>query len=143
MPDTLPHSVVYSCTFANYDYTLGPLMRTPNTDFLRFGTTSPNRHRIWQHKAVPAALEQNTQTLTNRYFKLFPAKVLPECDIAIYVDGNILVRESLAPIIREFWESDADVAAAHLTNAPEQVAGVIQHHSGVAAFGDQLRQQIG
>ncbi len=40
-------------------------------------------------------------------------------------------------------EGSADVAAAHLTNAPEQVAGIIQHHSGVAAFGDQLRQQIG
>ena len=40
-------------------------------------------------------------------------------------------------------QSTADIAAAHLANAPEQIAGVIQHHSRIAAFGDQLRNEIG
>lgn len=103
-------SVVYSCTFANYDYTLGPLARTPGAQFLRFGTTRPNRHRIWQHKPIPAHMTQGTQTLTNRRFKLFPGEVLPDCDVAIYVDGNILIRTDLTPLIREFWDSGADIA---------------------------------
>lgn len=103
-------TVVYSCTFANYDYTLGPLARTPGAQFLRFGTTKPNRHRIWQHQPIPAHMEQKTQTLTNRRFKLFPGEVLPDCDVAIYVDGNILIRTDLTPLIREFWDSGADIA---------------------------------
>lgn len=103
-------TIIYSCTFANYDYTLGPLARTHGAQFLRFGTTKPNRHRIWQHRPVPKHMHRETQTLTNRRFKLFPGEVLPECDVAIYVDGNILIRADLTPLIREFWESGADIA---------------------------------
>ncbi len=40
-------------------------------------------------------------------------------------------------------QGTADVAAAHLANAPEQIAGVIQHHPRIAAFSDQLRDEIG
>jgi hypothetical protein len=36
-----------------------------------------------------------------------------------------------------------DVGAAHLLEAPEQIAGVIQHDPRVAALRDQLRQQVG
>lgn len=110
MSGPIPSSIVYSCTFADYDYTLGPLTRTVNTRFIRFGNTRPNRRKIWQHKPIHGSLEKENQTLTNRNFKLFPANVLPECDVAIYVDGNILIRDDLSPIIKEFWDSGADIA---------------------------------
>lgn len=110
MSASCPSSVVYSCTFADYDYTFGPLEKTPGAEFLRFGTTKPNRHGIWQHHPVPAAQEMPTQTLTNRKFKLFPGQTIPECDVAVYIDGNILVRADLSPLIQEFWDSNADIA---------------------------------
>lgn len=110
MSSSSPSSIVYSCTFADYDETLGPFARTPNTQFLRFGTSKPNRRRIWQHMPVPHQLQMETQTLTNRRFKLFPGDVLPECDVAIYVDGNILIRADLSPLIEAFWNSGADIA---------------------------------
>lgn len=103
-------TIVYSCTFADYDYTFGPLARTPNASFLRFGDTSPNRWRIWNHLAVPDEKMKISQTLTNRWFKLFPHDVLTPCDVAIYVDGNILVRADLTPLIEEFYASGADIA---------------------------------
>lgn len=110
MPLSIPSSIVYSCTFADYDYTFGPLARTPGARFLRFGTTRPNRWRIWEHRPVPDAMVRPTQTMTNRRFKMFPGEAVPPCDVAVYVDGHILIRADLTPLIAEFWESGADIA---------------------------------
>lgn len=103
-------TIVYSCTYADYDYAFGPLMGTPNTRFLRFGDGRRGWSRTWTYVRVPADLAQPTQTLTNRYFKFFPGRVLPDCDVAIYVDGNILVRADLTPLVTEFLASGADIA---------------------------------
>lgn len=105
-----PSAIVYTCTFDDYDYNFGPLVRTPNTRFLRYGTSRPNRWRIWEHLPVPDDMALETQTLTNRRFKFLPGAVLPDCDVAIYVDGTILVRADLSPLIAEFWDSGADIA---------------------------------
>ena len=110
MPAPLPSSVVYSCTFANYDFTFGPLTRTPNAQFVRYGTTKPNWQGIWRHRPVPTEMEMANQTLTNRNFKFFPNLIAPKSDVAVYIDGNILVRADLSPLIQEFWDSQADIA---------------------------------
>lgn len=110
MGSQVPSTIVYTCTFDDYDHNFGPLVRTPNTRFLRYGTSRPNRWRIWEHRLVPAAMQLPTQTQTNRRFKFFPGDAALGCDIAIYVDGNILIRADLSPLIREFRESGADIA---------------------------------
>jgi hypothetical protein len=110
MPAATLSTTIYSCTFADYDYTFGPLARTPGARFLRYGTSRPNRWRIWEHRPVPAAMTLPTQTMTNRRFKMFPGEAVPPCDVAVYVDGHILIRADLTPLIAAFWESGADIA---------------------------------
>lgn len=103
-------AIVYSCSFRDYDYTIGPLERTHSCEFLRFGDSLRDRFGVWCHELVPDALRGDSQLLMNRRMKLFPERFLPDCDVAIYVDGNILIRADLSPLIVEFMESGADIA---------------------------------
>ena len=101
---------VYSCTFDNYDYTFGPLVHTPATEFLRFGDWQPDYSSRWQHRHVPEKLKGLNAPLINRYLKFHPRLVAPGADVCVYVDGNIMIKTDLRPLIEEFVESRCDIA---------------------------------
>jgi Protein of unknown function (DUF616) len=112
--DTGPKSVVgttvYSCTFSSYDFNFGPFVHTPSARMLRF--TDARRPRgNWELRPIPeeAAL-QPSHTLVNRYMKMFPRRFFPDSDVAVYVDGNILIKSDLTPLLDEFKASGADLA---------------------------------
>lgn len=105
-----PSITIYSCTFKNYDWTLGPLAKTPQAKFLRFGDSQRSSAGIWEHIEIPENLRKASQTLTNRYFKFFPKIADENSDVAIYVDGNILIKADLTPLVEEFLDSNADIA---------------------------------
>lgn len=102
--------VIYSCSYSEYDFTFGPLKRTPHAKFLRFGKSRWISIGWWKHLDLPPSVDTSNQTLSNRMLKLFPHKFLPASDVAIYVDGNILIRRDLTPLINEFVDSGADMA---------------------------------
>jgi hypothetical protein len=103
-------TVVYSCTFADYDFAFGPFHRTAGADFLRFGDARMSVGE-WSRQPLPeVAARQPSKALANRYLKMFPGRIFPEAEIAIYVDGNIAIRSDLAPLISEFEASGADIA---------------------------------
>jgi hypothetical protein len=102
--------VLYSCTFSSYDWTFSPLVPTPGMRFVRFIDRRPRLTRHWDYAPMPAGPELTTQTLTNRFCKLFPRKLFPGAPVAVYVDGNILVKSDLRPLLAEFAASGADVA---------------------------------
>ena len=45
-------------------------------------------------------------------------------------------------ITGEIAECSSDVVTTHLVNSPEEVAGIIEHDPWIAAFADQLRNEI-
>jgi hypothetical protein len=105
-----PIVTIYSCSFENYDWTIGPLAQTTNGHFIRFGDSAPRSRSLWEFKTIPQEHVQPSQTLINRHFKLFPRLVAGNCDVAIYVDGNILIKSDLMPLVEEFLNSRADLA---------------------------------
>ena len=103
-------AVLYSCTFANYDWTFSPLAGTPGMQFVRFIDRRQYFTHTWKYKPIPSGPELTTQTLTNRSCKLFPGKLFPEAALAVYIDGNILVKSDISPLLDEFLASGADIA---------------------------------
>lgn len=102
--------VVYSCTSHSYDYDIDPFAATEGAAMFRF-TDAPPKRGHWTRKPVPAdAARQPTSTLVNRYMKFFPGRFFPDAGVAIYVDGNILIKADLAPLVTAFEASGADIA---------------------------------
>ncbi|RDC71448.1 DUF616 domain-containing protein [Rhodovulum sp. 12E13] len=102
--------VVYTCTFDSYDNLMSPLARTPGTPFLHFSDRAAPLTFGWRFRPLPGAVAGWPQNEANRYCKLLPHRVLPDVDLSIYIDGNILVLGDLTPLIEEFVASDADLA---------------------------------
>ena len=102
-------TTVYTCTFSDYDVLLSPLKPTPGVDFVAF-CDRPQAARRWRYAPLPSQTRDLAQNMANRYCKLHPAQLLPECDVSIYADGNILILDDLSPLIEEFVASDADFA---------------------------------
>lgn len=100
---------VYTCTVGHYDTVQSPLARTPGCDFIHF-SDQPRSARGWQHRDIPAAARQGDGSRTNRYLKLHHDFALPDVDLSIYVDGNVLILSDLTPLIEAFVASDADIA---------------------------------
>lgn len=104
-------ATVYSCTFSNYDFDFGPFAATPGARMLRFTDRPDIRRGVWERREVPEeAASQPSQTLTNRYMKFFPMRFFEDAEVAVYVDGNILIKSDLSPLIDEFRASGADIA---------------------------------
>ncbi|MEM9250060.1 MAG: glycosyltransferase domain-containing protein [Pseudomonadota bacterium] len=117
--------VVYTCTFADYDTLLSPIRRTEGAEFLHFSDKPASFATAWQHRTLPEAVSARPQNEANRYCKLFPHRVLPQTDVSIYVDGNILLLDDLTPLIEAFVASGADIALFP-PNHPRSVAQEIE-----------------
>jgi hypothetical protein len=103
-------AVIYSCAFKDYDFDFEPFATTPGAAMLRFTDARPYRG-VWERQPIPAeASSQGSQLLANRFMKMFPGRFLPDADVAVYVDGNILIKSALSPLLEEFRSSDADIA---------------------------------
>lgn len=102
--------IVYSCSFTGYDWSFAPLRDLPGVQFVRFMEKRPPLLRRWRYRPIPGSVRQPTQTLTNRFCKLHPHLLFPEADLAVYVDGNVLVTGDLGPLIDAFRTSGQDLA---------------------------------
>jgi hypothetical protein len=102
---------IYSCTFSSYDFDFGPFAATTGARMLRFTDTPEIRRGLWERLAVPEeAARQPSQALINRYMKFFPMRFFAGSEVAVYVDGNILIKADLSPLLDEFRHSGADMA---------------------------------
>lgn len=101
--------VVYACTFLDYDQVFAPVVVVPGVDYVLFSDRRPRFLRVWRWRPLPEAARGLGQTMTNRYCKFFPHRLFPDADLSVYVDGNILLKGDLAPLIAEFVASDAEI----------------------------------
>ncbi|MCU0856413.1 MAG: hypothetical protein MUF63_16440 [Rhodobacteraceae bacterium] len=102
--------VIYSCTSYHYDFDIDPFEATRGAAMVRFSDGPPKRGN-WTRLPVPEpAARQPSPALVNRYMKFFPGRFFADAEIAVYVDGNILIRSDLSPLVAEFRASGADIA---------------------------------
>ncbi|CAA0081535.1 Uncharacterised protein [BD1-7 clade bacterium] len=100
----ITRSVVYCCVIDNYDTVFPPVEKTPHVDFILFTNQPTLKVKGWKTVYVDTS-EFQTPSMANRYYKFSPPEIITAYKYSMYIDGNIRVISSLAPIFRDFSSS--------------------------------------
>jgi O-antigen biosynthesis protein len=90
---------VYTAIIGNYDNLKAPEFVEPDVDYICFSDGPIRAHPIWT--VVRIRYFHIDPTRTARFVKLNPHKLLPQYEICIWADANILLRKPLRPLIEE------------------------------------------
>jgi hypothetical protein len=85
-----PRIVVYTAVFGKKDELVEPTVVPEGVDFVCF-TDQKFSSRVWQVRRIEPPIPEDA-TRSARRIKILAHEYLPEYDISIWVDGNILVR---------------------------------------------------
>ena len=101
--------VVYTCITGDYDKLIEPKVYSNDFDYICF-TDNPNlKSNTWLVKPLPEETEGLSQVKKQRYVKINAHKVLPEYDLSIWVDGNVLIKGDLNEFIGLTLTDDTSV----------------------------------
>ncbi len=113
--------VVYTAIFGNKDRLVDPQVTPRNVDFVCF-TDQDLSSAVWRvHKIEP---EFSDSRLQAKMFKVLPHKFLPDYDISIWVDGNVLIRGDVNKLIDKYLR-DHDIAFFDHRNLQPDARGCI------------------
>ncbi len=98
--------VIYTAIFGGYDNLTEPSFIPEGWDFVCF-TDSDIKSDVWDVRKVKPLYEDSTRNA--RKHKVLPHRFLPEYDISVWVDGNILIRNNLNELVDNYLQ-DCNVA---------------------------------
>lgn len=104
---------VYTAIFGDYDCLLDPLVVDPDAEYICFTDDPSMSSDIWDVRLVESEL---SPALTNRRFKFFPHKYLPDYDYSVYVDGNVKILEPVNELVSVWMDETALLLYAHPSN---------------------------
>lgn len=90
--------VVYTCITGQYDILTDPLFINKEFDYVCF-TDQPFYSEVWQIRPIPEELNGLSQVKRQRIVKICPHRYLPEYDLSIWVDGNIIIKGDMEDLI--------------------------------------------
>lgn len=108
--------VIYTAIFGKKDHLLRPKFISPDCDYVCF--TDQNFSTFpWQVRKAPRPLPDATRSA--RMYKLLPHKFLPEYEISIWVDGNVLIAKNLTELSEKYLSGVNLVVPDHATSSFE------------------------
>ena len=101
-------TIIYTVITGNYDTIKQPMVLTPGIEYYLF-TNNPEIKDagVWKVVQIPSEqwqgrTERENNILLSRKVKMLPHKYLPkECELSIYVDADMLIKEPLTKLIRD------------------------------------------
>lgn len=84
--------VVYTCITGDYDKLIDPQFIDSGVDYICYTNNNTLNSNVWQIRPIPTDLDYLTQVKKQRYIKINAHVMLPEYDISVWVDGNIIIR---------------------------------------------------
>lgn len=108
--------VIYTCITGGYDRIADPGYTVPWADYIVF---SPEKLEsgIWQWRPLQHIDKDNTRT--SRWHKLNPHLLFPDSDYSLWIDGNIIIKDSA------FYES-----VEKLMDSGEKYAAILHPKGG-------------
>ncbi len=113
-------TIIYTIITGNYDAIKQPLVVEEGVKYVLF-TNNPEIKDagVWKVVQIPSeewpgrtARENNI--LLSRKVKMLPHKYLPEeCELSIYVDADMLIKESLTELLNDLHENTLFAACRH------------------------------
>ena len=94
--------VCYTCITGGYDSLKEPLVAPKNIDFICFTDSMQLSSSVWKIRPIPEDLQFLSNVKKQRAVKICPHKCLPEYDVSIWVDGNILIKDDLNKLLAEY-----------------------------------------
>ncbi len=104
-----PRVAVFTANTGGYDSVKLPLFVDSEIDYFLFTDRPVPNVGFW--KVKPITYYETDPTRSARFVKTHPHNLLKDYDIAVWVDGNINLVGDIQPMLKNFWESDHDVAA--------------------------------
>ena len=91
--------VIYTCITSDYDNLIEPQFISDDFDYVCFTDSVFMRNELWNIRPLPKEIENLSKIKKQRYVKINAHKVLPEYDLSIWVDGNVLIKGDLNEFI--------------------------------------------
>lgn len=89
--------VVYTAIAGSYDHLISPEVVPQGWDFVCFTDDADVPHSVWRRRAFDYPHPHPARRA--RYVKLHPHLYFPDAEWTIWVDGNIMIRGDLSPLI--------------------------------------------
>lgn len=113
-------TLIYTIITGNYDTIKQPLVLEEGVEYVLF-TNNPNIHNagVWKVVQIPSQewqgrTERENNILLSRKVKMLPHKYLPkECELSIYVDADMLIKEPLTQLSKDLHEETLFASCRH------------------------------
>lgn len=106
---TTSKMVVYTAIANNYDSLKLPEVLEPEFDYVVYTNMALPDTGVWQVRPMPVEFEDPTRSC--RYVKTHPHKLLAEYELAVWMDSNIMIMDSIYPDVAVFLRTTELVAA--------------------------------
>jgi len=109
--------IVYTCIAGDYDDLIPNKIRSCDIDFICFTDRKEKIANGWKTVLFDYQKVMGTSpVLINRFYKMFPWKVLPKHHFSLYVDGNIRIKKSPLPLVESAEKDGLKIYAASHRN---------------------------
>ena len=113
-------TIIYTVITGNYDTIKQPLVVEEGVEYVLF-TNNPKiiEAGVWKVVQIPSEqwqgrTERENNILLSRKVKMLPHKYLPkECELCIYVDADMLIKEPLTKLLKDLHEDTLFAACRH------------------------------
>lgn len=113
-------TAIYTIITGNYDTIKQPLVLTPGADYFLFTNNSHIREAgVWKVVEIPllnieGRTEKENNILLSRRVKILAHEYLPQgYDVSVYVDADMLLKESLSELLGTMADSSLMAACRH------------------------------
>lgn len=100
--------VTYTCALGGHDWIHKPVVTTPGMAYLRFSDRPGWRQAPWQHRSIDVR-SAHSRRLVARRAKILGHTLLPDIDLAVWVDSSVLILADITPLLKEFEASGAEI----------------------------------
>ena len=113
-------TIIYTVITGNHDTIKQPLVVEEGVEYVLF-TNNPeiSEAGVWKVVQIPSEqwqgrTEKENNILLSRKVKMLPHKYLPkECELSIYVDADMLIKEPLTKLLNDLHEDTLFAACRH------------------------------
>ena len=102
--------VIYTCITGGYDNIIEPAKITEDFDYICFTDDKTLTSNFWEIRELPEEVKDLSVTKKQRYVKINAHKVLPEYELSIWVDGNVLVKGDLNKLIEKYVKGKENIS---------------------------------
>ncbi len=99
---------LYTCITKGYDSSVPRVTKSDQFErCILFTDDCRLRSAVWESRPLASPEKLERSDLVNRYHKFHAERLLPECDLSVYIDGNVDICQDIRPLIDIFLESNA------------------------------------